>query len=79
MNLETPNSDKYSYRTLKSSGCFKPSPSSCMSNYGDRSTMDNMNYIEYVKNMEKAKSTAVPAAIGNIKMTMPVKPLINDN
>ena len=66
----------YSYRTLKSSGCFQPSPAICMSNYGQRSVMDNMNWVEYVANSQSNKKTftAVPAASGNIKMTLPPFP-----
>lgn len=70
------NSESYSYRTLSTSGCFKPSPASCMSNYGHRSVMDNMNYIEYVE-YQGGKSTAVPGAVGNVKMTIPPKTLEN--
>jgi hypothetical protein len=69
------NPEIYSYRTLSTSGCFKPSPAPCMSNYGQRSVMDNMNFIEYVENSDKIKSTAVPAATGNIKMTIPPRSL----
>ena len=69
------NCESYSYRNLSSSGCFRPSPASCMSNYGRRSVMDNMNFVEYVENSNTGKSTAVPAATGTIKMQVPPRPL----
>lgn len=69
------NSESYNYRTLSTSGCFRASPASCMSNYGHRSVMDNMNFVEYVQNSGAGKSTAVPAAAGTIKMRIPPRPL----
>lgn len=66
-----------SYRTLATSGCFRPSPASCMADYGQRSDMDHMNFVEYVTNQGDVKtSTAVPAAVGTTKMAIPARPLL---